>query len=199
MRRALLLLLVMMLAGCNMNGKRGDVPLAVYDLGPAGERLVAPRPLALAVEVRAPLWLDTLGIDYRLAYTDAARLREYARARWAGPPTQLIEQRLIHQLGLIPAGQGRAVCVLRLDLTEFSQIFASPDSSRAVVQGRAQWLDRGRSRLAEREIDLAVVADSADARGGVTALTAAVGQLTAALRAWEIELVRAGTLKGCAS
>lgn len=198
MGRIVLCGLLMLLAGCLTNGKRGgDAALAIHDFGPPAARLVATRPLPLAVEVRAPVWLDGLAIDYRLAYVDASRLREYARSRWAGPPTQLLQQRLAGQLGLLPAGQGRAACVLRFDLGEFSQVFATPDSSRGVLQGRAQWLDRGRSIIAEREIDIAVPAPTADAAGGVAALTAAVGQLTASLQAWEGELMQAGRLKGC--
>jgi len=198
MGRLLLCGLLMVLAGCLTNGKRGgDAAVAIHDFGPAAARLVATRPVPLAVEVRAPLWLDALGIDYRLAYVDASRLREYARSRWAGPPAQLLQQRLAGQLGLLPAGQGRAACVLRFDLGEFSQVFATPHSSRAVLQGRVQWLDRGRSVIAEREIDIAVPAVTADAAGGVAALAAAVGQLAANLLVWEDELTQAGRLKGC--
>jgi len=198
MRRLVVLGLLFNLAGCLTTGKRGgDTPLSVHDFGSPGERLVAVRPAPLAVEVRAPAWFDALAVNYRLAYGDPSRVREYARSRWAGPPTQLIQQRLVRQLDLLPAGQGRAACVLRVDLGEFSQIFATPGSSRGVLQGRALWLDRGRAVLAERDIDIAVTAGTPDALGGVAALSAAVGQLTATLHAWELELAQAGRLKGC--
>ena len=198
MRRCLLLGVLLALAGCLTTGKRGgDAPLAIHDFGPPGARLIETRPVPLAVEVSAPLWFDALAIDYRLAYADASRLREYARARWAGPPAQLVQQRLVRQLALVPAGQGRTSCVLRVDISEFSQIFAAPGSSRGILQGRAQWLDRGRGQLAQRDIDIAVPAETADAAGGVAALTAAVGQLTASLLAWESELTQTGRLKAC--
>ena len=114
MRWFITLLLCLLVSACFTSGKRGgDVAMATYDFGPAVPRLLAePRKQALAVEVRAPLWFDSLGIDYRLLYVDAARLREYARARWAGPPAQLIQQRLMQQLDLVRAGQGQARCLL---------------------------------------------------------------------------------------
>lgn len=198
MRRLALLLISLALAGCFTAGRRGgDAPFAIYDLGTAGAGPAAQRSVPMAVEVRAPLWFDALGIDYRLAYAEPARLREYSRARWAGPPAQLIQLRLSRELDLLPAGQGRAACVLRVEIEEFSQIFETPGVSRGVMRGRVQWFDRGRTRLAERRIDLAKTAGSADARGGVAALGATVGELAGAIAAWERELAAQGLLRDC--
>lgn len=199
MRLIFPLLLSLLLSACFTAGKRGgDAAMAVYDLGPGQESPVERSTGApMAIEVRAPLWFDSLGIDYRLAYAEPERLREYARARWAGPPAQLIQRRLMRDLDLIAAGQGRAACVLRLEIDEFSQIFDTPASSRAVVQGRVQWLDRGRGRLAERPVSLVQPAPSADSRGAVSALTAAVAQLTVAIVHWEKALRADGQLRGC--
>lgn len=193
------LLCSLLLAGCFTAGKRGgDAPLAIYDFGPSSASLVvAPRKIPLALEVRAPLWFDTMGIDYRLAYVDAARLREYAKARWAGPPAQLLQQRLSQQLSLSPSGQGQARCLLRLEITEFSQVFSAPDSSRGVLQGRAVVLDRSRRQVAELSINLEKPASSADARGGVGALTMAVEQLAADIVAWEKQLAGNAAAGAC--
>jgi cholesterol transport system auxiliary component len=79
-----------------------------------------------------------MGIEYRLAYSDPARPRDYTRARWAGPPAQLIQQRLIQQLGLMSSGQGKARCVLRIDIDAFNQVFDDPASSRGQLQGSAR-------------------------------------------------------------
>ena len=187
MRRLLILLLCGLLSACFTAGKRGgDSALAVYDFGPAATSLLAaPRKQPMALEVRAPLWFDSLGIDYRLAYVDVARLREYARARWAGPPAQMIQQRLMQQLDYSISGQGQARCVVRLEITEFSQLFASPESSKGVLQGRVVLLDQSRRQLAELDLRIEKMAISQDARGGVSALTATVEQLAADLLAWE--------------
>lgn len=176
-----------LLSACFTAGKRGgDSPLVIYDFGTAPASLLAtPRKQPLALEVRAPLWFDTLGIDYRLAYVDAARLREYARARWAGPPAQMIQQRLMQQLDYAMSGQGQTRCVMRIEITEFSQVFASPESSKGVLQGRAVLLDRSRRQVAELDLRIEKPAASQDTRGGVGALSATVEQLAFDLLAWE--------------
>lgn len=199
MRRFAVLLLSLLLAACSMAGKRGgDTAMATYDLGPRAElRAGTPRLVPMALEVRAPLWFDSMGINYRLAYAEPARLREYSRARWAGPPAQLIQQRLARDLALVPAGQSQAACLLRLDIDEFSQVFVSSAASSAVLQSRVQWLDRGRNRLAERLVNIEKPAASSDSAGGVQAMTAAVAELSRRLQTWENELRGSGQLRPC--
>ena len=199
MRRFAVLLFCLLLAACSMAGKRGgDTAMATYDLGPRAElRAGTLRPTPMALEVRAPLWFDSMGINYRLAYAEPARLREYSRARWAGPPAQLIQQRLVRDLALVPAGQSQAACLLRLDIDEFSQVFASSAASSAVLQGRVQWLDRGRNRLAERLVNIEKPAASSDSAGGVQAMTAALAELSSRLQTWENELRVSGQLRPC--
>jgi ABC-type uncharacterized transport system auxiliary subunit len=191
--------LALCLSACFTAGKRGgDTPLAIYDFGPApASLLIAPRKQPLALEVRAPLWFDSLGIDYRLLYVDAARLREYARARWAGPPAQLVQQQLSQMLGYAMAGQAQARCLMRLEITEFSQVFATADASQGVIQGRVLLLDQARRQVAELVLNLEKPAASSDARGGVGALAQAVEQLAADLFAWEKKLAEGTAAKGC--
>ncbi|HEX6733527.1 MAG TPA: ABC-type transport auxiliary lipoprotein family protein [Azonexus sp.] len=201
MRAAVLLLLAALLGGCFTAGKRGgEAGMAIHDLGVPVARLVdsGARRTSIALEVRAPLWMDGLGISYRLTYADASQLREYSRARWAGPPAQLIEQRLRQQLDLAASGQVRGKCVLRVELAEFSQIFTSPQDSAGLLQGRAYWLDPARRPLAERRITISSPAASADARGGVAALQDGVGRLAGELLAWERELFAGGQGAACA-
>lgn len=199
MRWLTCLILCLGLSGCYFNGKRGgDSPMQIYDFGPApASRLAVPRIQLVALEVRAPLWFDSLGIDYRLAYVDATRLREYARTRWAGPPAQMIQQRLGQQLGLAMAGQSRAKCLLRIEITEFSQVFVTAETSRGVLQGKGVLLDQSRHRLAEMVLNLEKPAPSPDARGGIAALIEAVDQLATDLSGWERHLVEAGNPGGC--
>ena len=187
MRRLLMLACCLALSACYPAGKRGgDSALAVYDFGPPApiSSAIAPRS-GLALEVRAPLWMDSLDIGYRLAYAEPARLRDYTRARWAGPPAQLIQQHLLRELGLRPAGQGGSNCVLRVDIDEFVQVFVDATDSHGLVQGRAQLLDRRRSLVKAYEFRIEKPAPTPDSRGGVAALTAAVDQLGRELAAWE--------------
>ncbi|UCV24191.1 ABC-type transport auxiliary lipoprotein family protein [Ferribacterium limneticum] len=201
MRWLITLLFCCLLSACFTAGKRGgDSPLAIYDFGTAPASLLAtPRKQPLALEVRAPLWFDSQGIDYRLAYVDAARLREYARARWAGPPAQMIQQRLIQQLDYAISGQGQARCVVRVEITEFSQLFVSPEGSKGVLQGRVVLLDQSRRQVAALDLRIEKAASSQDARGGVAALSAAVEQLAADLLAWEKALNAGGNAGVCSS
>lgn len=199
MRGMLVIACCVLLAACYGSGRRGgDTALEVYDFGPPVSGF-AERPPGgkLAVEVRAPLWFDALGIEYRLAYSEPARLREYARARWAGPVAQLVQQRLMQRLGLVPAGQSRTRCVLRVDIAEFSQVFATPVISDALLQARVQLLDRSRAQIAGFDARIEKPAASADSRGGVAALTVAVDQLAADLLRWKNELESDGRLAAC--
>lgn len=200
MRRLLLLLCCLLsLSACLTTGKRGgDTAIASYDFGAAPAALVpVPRKLPLAVEVRAPLWFDTLGIDYRLGYAEPARLREYAVSRWAGPPALLIQQRMMQQLALSMPGQSRTVCVLRFDISEFSQLFTTPQQSAAVLQGRLLLLDRGRRQVAEKNVDIRVPVQQPNAQGGVLGLTSAVDLLNRQILAWEGEWPEAEATRVC--
>jgi len=92
---------------------------------------------------------------------------------------------LSQQLRLSPSGQGQARCLMRIEISEFSQVFLAPDASRGIVQGRVILLDRSRRQVAELPINLEKAAATQDARGGVGALTEAVDQLAADLLSWE--------------
>jgi len=142
------------------------------------------RSTATSIEVRAPLWLDTMGIDYRLLYVETERLREYSQARWVGPPTQLIQQQLVQQLGLLAPGQGGARCLLRMDLLEFAQHFDTPTQSKAVLNARLQLLDKNRAVLATRDVQIEKSVATADSRGAVKGLAAAVDQLANEIPVW---------------
>jgi cholesterol transport system auxiliary component len=197
--KRVLLVSCLALSACFTAGKRGgDAGPAVFDLGPPAARpSAAAGGPALAVEVRAPYWLDSLGIHYRLAYAEPGRLRDYARARWAAPPATLMQQRLVQQLGLMPVGQGGAGCLLRIDLDEFSQVFATPQESRGVLLARLAVLDRSRNKLAEQAVKIEKAAPSQDSRGGLAALSAAVAHLGDDIGRWQGELAGGGRLKAC--
>ena len=199
MRLLLIFFCCFLLSACYSSGKRGgDEALAVYDLGlPTVEISAVPLRSGLAVEVRAPLWMDSMGIEYRLLYAEPARLLSYTRSRWAGPPSQLIQRRLAQQLGLMPAGQGKARCVLRIDVDAFTQLFDDPVTSRGRLQGQAQLFGPNRSVLATYDFKIEKSAPSADSRGGVAALTAAVDQLASDLAIWEKSALASAKGAGC--
>ena len=175
-------MLILGLAGCLTGGRRGgDQAMTLYDLGPPPAAAAPAR--ALAVEVRAPAWLDSPALVYRLAYGDAAQWREYSQSRWLAPPAGLIERRLQHLLGY--GGALRAGCLLRLELDEFSQVFSQPDRSQGLLQARATWFDPARRSLQARSLRIEVPAAAPEARAGVAALTQAVSRLAEAMAAEE--------------
>ena len=65
------------------------------------------------------------------------------------------------------------------------------------IQGRVQLLDRSRTSLAGYELRIEKPAASADARGGVAALTVAVDQLVADLLGWKQQLKSSGKAAAC--
>lgn len=196
--KRMLLVSCLALSACLTTGKRGgDASPAVYDLGPPAVRQEAVAGPPLALEVRAPYWLDSPGIRYRLAYAEPGRLRDYAQARWAAPPGTLIQQSLSRHLGLIPVGQGGAACLLRIDLDEFSQVFATPEKSEGVLEARLAVLDPRRNTLAEQGAKIRKTALSQDSRGGREALAAAVVQLGSDIGRWREELAGSGRLTAC--
>lgn len=178
----------------------------MYDFGPgplssapATRQALLP---ALAVDdiTTAGGALDNMAVLYRLGYADGQQLRPYSQARWSMPPAQLVRQRLSEQLGqqrtvlnpresvALNRGQNAALPLrLRIELEEFSQLFTAADASVGLVRLRATLLERtpgGEKLLGQRRIVVQRPAPSADAAGGVRALTAATDAAIAELDQW---------------
>ena len=131
----------------------------------------------------------------RLAYTDARQLRPYAQARWTMPPAQLLRQQLRAALAerraVINANEGvqapAGALILRLELEEFSQLFDTPQSSTGLLRLRAtlsQPAPGGEALVAQRQVLVQSPAASADAAGGVRALSAAAASAVGQLEQW---------------
>jgi cholesterol transport system auxiliary component len=159
-------------------------------------------PLALA-DVDAPgLPEGSNAVLYRLMYADTQQLRPYSQARWSQPPAQLVQQRLREQLGQRrailkaddaaaqardPAQGSRLPSVLRVELEEFSHVFTSATDSAGVVRLRATVVDltlSGEALRGQRVFIVRTPARSADAAGGVAALSDASTQVAQELSQW---------------
>ncbi|NOT67163.1 MAG: hypothetical protein HOP04_02330 [Methylophilaceae bacterium] len=149
---------------------------------PVNSRLV----LAVA-DVQAPRRLETLLLHYRLAYADAQAPKPYANSRWSMPPTQLVTQRLRSRLAqdasVLPINDAAAELSLRVELESFDQVFDTPNSSRGVVRLRATLL-RDRRFVAQQLFSSEQPAKTADAIGGVYALTQATDSALEAVAQW---------------
>ena len=145
-------------------------PLAIADIGTSGGAL------------------DNQAVLYRLGYVDAQQLRPYSMARWTMPPAQLLRQRVRERLGqqrvVLNAREGVALNrsqnarlpMLRLELEEFSQLFSAPDASMGLIRLHATLVEitpAGERLMAQRSVSVQRPATTADATGGVRALTAA--------------------------
>lgn len=196
------------LAGCSALPDK-PVRASQYDFGPG---LLPPAPAATA-PAQAPLpalaiddigtpggALDNQAVLYRLAYANAQQLRPYAQARWSMPPAQLVRQRLRERLSqrrpIFNAREGLALnrsqsaalpLQLRLDLEEFSHLFTAPEVSVGLIRLRATLVEvtpAGEKLLGQRSLVVQRPAPSADAAGGVRALTAATDAAIDELEQW---------------
>ena len=191
-----------LLAACSALPDKPMRPVS-YDFG-SGVQALSPAagswlpPIALA-DIDTTGLADTAAITYRLQYADAQQLRPYAMARWALPPAQLVRQRMRERLGtrrpVLDADdllsqkrfEGSLPRILRLQLEEFSQVFASPGQSEGVVRLRATLVDntaQGESLVGQRVFVMRRPASTADAPGGVRALTLATDAAIEEVEAW---------------
>lgn len=181
------------LAGC-VGGPRSAQDVARYDFGPqpvpsADWGRVAVR----TVEVKAPSWLDTPALQYRLLFADAARRQSYGGSRWTASPAELVEASLRRQILSRQDPVAKGGCSLRIGLDELVHAFASPQRSEGVIDLQASLIAPGGSRvLARRRFTAAVPAPSTDARGGVTAISQATAHATEDLRQWLLRLDHGG-------
>jgi len=195
----------LVLGGCSA---LPDKPMraTMYDFGPGalstnpGTREAPLPPLAIDDIGTSGGALDNMAVLYRLAYADAQQLRPYSQARWSMPPAQLIRQRLRERLSqrraVFNAGESAALNrtqnavlprLLRLDLEEFSHLFTAPDASVGLIRLRATLVDvtpAGEKLVAQRHVIVQRPAPSADAPGGVRALTAATDAAIEELDQW---------------
>jgi cholesterol transport system auxiliary component len=181
----------MLLTGCSVLEK--PTRATVFDFGASTVAVVqrpgdASRvPVALA-DVEASSAFDSTAVLYRLGYADAQQLQPYAQARWSMSPAQLLRQRLrqaLSQQSMVMRDGEVAMLrplVLRLELDEFSQRFDAPDKSAGQVRVHAtvtQSSGAGERLVAQRDFVADRPAPSADAAGGVRALTAATDAVVA--------------------
>ena len=205
MTRALTALCVLLLlAGCKALPDKPVRP-TLYDFGPVAPTAAvaavptSPARSALVLpEVEVSGILETPALLYRLGYDDPHQLRPYAFARWSGPPGELVRQRLRDVLGreraVLDPAAGAAIArrgtpppVLRVELEEFSQLFDAPNDSKGVLRLRCTLLENtagGERLVAQRSFEVQRPAPSADATGGVRALTAATEAAAQDIARW---------------
>lgn len=198
MQAILALLLAISSAGILLTGcatTRSESP-ALYDLGPLNAaqaktaNLGSPALPALTVgDVHAPSWLENPLMYFRLDYANELRPQPYAGSRWLAPPAQLLSERIKARLAqaggvVLSLSDGAAnVPVLRIDADEFIQHFTAPGQSMARIAIRASVFN-GRTWVAQKSFVRQIPAPTADAAGGVKALSEAADAAIQDMTAW---------------
>lgn len=166
------------LAGCA--GGPAARNIAGYDFGP-----VATSGPGIAgierIEVRAPSWLGTTAMQYRLAADEPARRRNFAESRWVAPPAELIEAALKQRLSGEAASPG---CRLTLEIDEFVQSFDAAGDSRAQLALRASLSRKADNAVLARHAFSLEQGAGRDARGGVAAHGVMQERLAGELGQW---------------
>jgi cholesterol transport system auxiliary component len=159
-----------------------------YDFGPPVP--VAPagtQPAIKVLDVTAPDTLESDKLIFRLSYADAQQTASYANSHWTMTPSQLLTQRLRNALSsrgtVLTGADGVRAAVLKVDLSEFEQIFDSPSESHAAVTARATLTQNGKV-LGQRTFIARAPSRSANAAGGARALASASDDLVAQISAW---------------
>ncbi|WP_414629530.1 ABC-type transport auxiliary lipoprotein family protein [Burkholderia ubonensis] len=192
---ALAALTLALAAGCA--GENAALSNVRYDLGPAAPVATAGHGPALKVlDVAAPDALDSDKFVYRLAYADAQRMAVYRDSRWTAPPAQLLTQRLRGALSsrgaVLEGADGVRAPTLRIDLSEFEQVFDGESQSHGAVTARATLTQDGKV-LGQRTFVARAPSSTPDAAGGARALAAASDDLVAQIAAWVGMQAYAGT------
>jgi len=193
MRTLAAVIVLLACSACSLMGSK-DPPKADFDFGPlppaGGARASSYSDVSIEVyEVSAPTWIDNSSMYYRLAYQNAANPMPYAQSEWVMSPAALLTQRLRSSLSASSGGEMRRVALeepasytLRSELFEFEQIFDQPGRSRGVLRLHATL--EGKGMWAQRTFVIEKPAPTADAAGGVTALSQCADELVAQINEW---------------
>jgi cholesterol transport system auxiliary component len=179
----------LLLAACATDTKS----VALFDLGPLHAQTPinagAPLPAISIADIKAPPWLDSQAMFYRLNYANDLQPRPYSASKWTMAPAQLFQLRLkarLSQAGgvVVPASDGAVnLPVLRIDVDDFSQGFDSAGQSSANIAMRASVFD-GRILRAQKMFVKQLPAASADAQGGAAALATASDAIINEMAVW---------------
>ncbi|ABE28778.1 hypothetical protein DR64_1899 [Paraburkholderia xenovorans LB400] len=159
-----------------------------YDFGPPAPAASAgTSPAVKVLDVTAPDVLESDKLMYRLSYADAQQTASYANSHWTMTPSQLLTQRLRGALSsrgtVLTGADGVSAPVLKVELSEFEQVFDSQSKSHAAVTARAT-LTQGGKVLGQRTFIARAPSSSGDAAGGAQALATASDDLVAQIGAW---------------
>jgi cholesterol transport system auxiliary component len=178
------------LAGCASHNVKPDTQ---FDLGAAMPRAGAqadpPLPAVVVLDATGSAALENERMFYRLDYADGFQARSYANSRWSTSPLEMVTLRIRSRLAQMgakvvqPADAPAGVPLLRLEVDDFVQSFASAGQSTGRVVLRASLL-RDHALVDQKTFTRATPASSADAAGGARALAASLDALAGDIAQW---------------
>lgn len=199
-----LLPLILGLSGCGFN--RESAPAQLFDLGPPPDAVstssqavslwgsaarsissaAASHPEPVAVHFSGAQLLADTGVIWRVG--DSASPRSYATYRWAAPPLQLVQQRVVERLSrswaVVRDGADSRAPLLQISLMRFEQVY-TPDGKSSVGQVSMQAvLVRDHRVAGSIMLSRSMPAPTQDAPGGVAALRAAIDNVADELATW---------------
>ena len=186
MKTLSLFLAAVLLAGCASSSRQ---PTETYDFGIAGAGGAPGEQDVFVADVRAADWLNTTDMLYRLEYRNPRVLTPYSASRWAGTPAAMLTIRLRQSIENATSARTRqAKCSLTLFLSEFSQVFATEQDSRAVLHLRATLTAAAPAeRPLFREFRVERPAPTPNAAGGAAAFSDIAVSVGDELNAWVAE------------
>lgn len=140
----------------------------------------------VAISFTAAQMLTDTGVIWRVG--DSASPHSYATYRWAAPPSQLVQQRVIDRLSaarpVVQDGVDPRAPVLQVTLTRFEQVYAPDGKSSSGQIALQAVLVRDRRVVDSLRVARGAPAPSQDAQGGVLALRAATDMAAGDLSTW---------------
>lgn len=188
MRRGILLLgfalLGFVMTGCAPPERR---EIAAFGLAPAQPGQNLPVAMLLAPIGATPAYMGK-DMLYRLSYADN-QLHPYGSSKWNASPIVMLAS-VMHQtaggnLLALDQSDQLARCSLRIELTNFEQVFIDAQNSHAELGLHFSLMQlRNQRVLGSSKLHLDVPAQTADARGGAMALEKASHQAASQILEW---------------
>lgn len=178
-RNVMMIGLILTLSGCVGVGKRNSSN-AVYDFGLTTTKLSLTSAVPVQ-DIASKEPLDNTHIRYRLAYDNVTRVYFYADSHWSTTPAELLTQKLKE----IAGKPTQTNCSLQIELKNFDHVFDTKQVSKGVALMMATLIQKKtRTVIASQLFKEEVPASSADARGGVIALSQAGMQAINSIILW---------------
>jgi cholesterol transport system auxiliary component len=160
--------LVFLLSGCG--GVSAPEP-RTFDLGLAMPSSALPGVRIGSVRAVAPF--ESVDMQYRLAYRNAAEIAAFTNSRWAATPAELLRKQLLRA-----TGEKAGKCAMAVEIQEFTQVFSSAADSEARIELRVSLNNLSRN------FTITEAKAGADAASGAAAFARAADRAIGQLGGW---------------